>query len=121
MPDKKSVLVVDDDRAIGELFCEMLVFFGYEAKSCVSSKVALAIAGEKCFDAALVDYYLPETDGVRLSRALRVLCPGMVIIGMSGRSGGEGFATLPNSFFLAKPVKADRLASVLEQYLSGQE
>ncbi len=77
---RKSVLVADDDKVIAELFCKMLVFYGFDAKSCTSGESALTMAGKKCFDAALVDYYLPEANGVQLSLSLRKLCPGIVII-----------------------------------------
>ncbi len=116
---RKSVLVADDDKVIAELFCKMLVFYGFDAKSCTSGESALTMAGKKCFDAALVDYYLPEANGVQLSLSLRKLCPGIVIIGMSGRYSGEDFAAVSNAFFITKPIMADRLVSLLNRALFG--
>ncbi len=116
---RKAVLVVDDDRVICELFCKILVFYGFEAKSCTSGEAALSMAGEKCFDAAVVDYYLPEADGVQISLTLRRLCPGIVIIGMSGRYSGENFSAVSNAFFIQKPIMAERLVSLLNRSFSG--
>ncbi len=83
---RKSILVVDDDKAITEVFRRILEAFGYEVACCETGKSALNIAKTVSFDAVLADYYLPGTNGADIARTLRAMYPDIVIIEVTERN-----------------------------------
>ena len=70
----RSVLLIDDDRAFRALAARMLEAAGLvvvaEAATCASG---LAAAADMRPDAALVDVWLPDGNGVQLARQLAAL------------------------------------------------
>src|SRR5215475_917205 len=69
-----SVLVVDDDPAFRELSTAMLAAMGFVvAGEAATASAAAAAAVELRMDAALVDVFLPDGDGLALARTLVAL------------------------------------------------
>lgn len=60
---KKSVLVVEDDKYIGELLCKKLKNRGIEAKMCLDGRQALDLLYKEVFDLVLLDLVMPILDG----------------------------------------------------------
>lgn len=114
----KNVLVVDDDKAVTDVFRKILEAFGYEVSCCASGKCALKIAEKNKFDAVLADYYLAGMNGAETARSLRALQPDIVIIGMSGQYHGEDFKAIRGAFFLQKPIMSDQLLALLDQSIT---
>ncbi len=59
-----KVLVVDDDPMIRELLSDFLQMLGEECIVCESQKKALEIIKNSCPDIVLVDYNMPEMNGM---------------------------------------------------------
>jgi DNA-binding response OmpR family regulator len=66
--DRKQVLVVDDDSDILELLCTLLRDNGYTAIGAHDANSAVAWVRENVPDLLLIDYMLPETDGMAILR-----------------------------------------------------
>lgn len=85
-----SVLVVDDidaNRTVLELeFRDR----GIEVVSCDGGKVALALLGERSFDALVTDIWMPEGDGIELLRLVHERHPSLLIYAVTG--GGPGMS-----------------------------
>lgn len=64
------VLVVDDERAIGDLVASVLRAEGMDALVCESGAEALEAAGREALDLAIVDIMMPGMDGFELCRRL---------------------------------------------------
>jgi two-component system OmpR family response regulator len=71
MSDTRQILVVDDEPEIVELLRDVLSGHGYEVHSAPDAKGALALVREQIFDAAILDFNLPDMDGVMLHRQIR--------------------------------------------------
>ena len=50
---------------------------GYEVDSAPDAATALACVKEQIYDAAILDFNLPDMNGVRLHRRLRQMGPGL--------------------------------------------
>ena len=62
--DRKQILVVDDDPDTLELLCELLRINGYAVVGVANANAAVERVRERVPDMFLVDYMLPETDGM---------------------------------------------------------
>jgi CheY-like chemotaxis protein len=108
----RSVLVVDDDAAFRKLAARMLNSLGLSvAGEAASVAEAIATANDVKPDAALVDVWLPDGDGIALARKLAALPwrPRVILTSSDpdaanandiNRSGADAFVPkdrLPNS------------------------
>lgn len=66
-----KILIVDDDPYIVELLSEILDSFDYEPHHITRPKTLPEKLENGSFDLILMDYYMPETDGVTLLRKLK--------------------------------------------------
>ena len=67
----KNVLVVDDDPCIVELLSAMLSLEGYAVRTATSAGQAMQLARGLAPDIVLVDWMMPEMDGMDLCRMLK--------------------------------------------------
>jgi DNA-binding response OmpR family regulator len=80
-----SVLVVEDDRAIGEGLVQDLNAHGYEVRWARSGTEALDAAASSPPDAILLDLGLPDLDGIHVCRSLRRTLPEVPIVILTAR------------------------------------
>jgi DNA-binding response OmpR family regulator len=71
MADIKTVLVIEDDRFIGEMYIRSLKKGGYEVDWMVGGNDGLIAARNKHYDLILLDVMLPERRGNEILEALR--------------------------------------------------
>lgn len=82
--DKPRVLVVDDSAGVRQLLAATLNGAGFEVEVAGSAREAvLAMAGDG-FDAMVVDYSMPRSNGVELVRAMRAAEVRVPIVMVSG-------------------------------------
>lgn len=67
----KTVLVIEDDRFIGEMYVRSLKKAGYDVDWMVSGNDGLVAARNKQYDLILLDIMLPERRGNEILQALR--------------------------------------------------
>lgn len=67
----KTVLVIEDDRFIGEMYVRSLKKAGYEVDWMVGGNDGLIAARNKEYDLILLDVMLPERRGNEIMEALR--------------------------------------------------
>jgi len=110
------ILFVEDDPQVRGLLLTA-VADTYEAEGVATAEAAIARAGQSSFDIAVVDVTLPQMSGIDLIPHLSRLCPGIVIIVISGN------ATISMAVeamkrgaidFLTKPFNLDDLLSLLK-------
>lgn len=65
-----SVLIIDDQRDVREILALLLDKQGYRAATAGSGAEGLELAASQSFDVALVDWQMPDSDGVAVSREL---------------------------------------------------
>lgn len=87
-----SILLVEDDQALGYLLKEYLGMKGFTVTWAKHGTEALDILGDKGFDLAILDVMMPEMDGFTLAGHIK-----------------ERYAELPFIFLTARSLKIDVL------------
>ncbi|MBP6038261.1 MAG: response regulator [Candidatus Saccharimonas sp.] len=67
----KSILIIEDDRFIGEMYVRSLRHTGYEVDWMVDGNDGLVAATNKQYDLILLDIMLPEKRGTDILQTLR--------------------------------------------------
>jgi two-component system cell cycle response regulator len=79
-----SVLIVDDDIKLLDVFKSALKSEGHPCKTATSAMSALELINEFVFDIMITDIKLPDIDGLELTTKVKRLKPGMIVIVMTG-------------------------------------
>ena len=114
-----SVLLVDDERAILELFAGALTGAGLDCSVAANGDQALAQLKQRRFDAVVIDIIMPKREGIETIMEMRKLWPETFIIAMSGggRIGPEDFLKLALMVgadrTLKKPISPTQLIDAL--------
>jgi CheY-like chemotaxis protein len=107
--DCKHILVVDDDSDTLELLCTVLRANGYTVVGVPDSNAAVESVRERVPDMLLIDYMLPETDGMTTLQHCRAQ-PGGRDVRAVMLTADSRLATLERALalgfdeFLPKPI-----------------
>jgi DNA-binding NtrC family response regulator len=78
------ILIVDDDPDAGTIMAKLFAALGYEADVARVGETALRLIEQKQFGIAIIDYRLPDMNGVELLRRMRDLHPDLAAIFLTG-------------------------------------
>jgi len=68
----KSILMIEDDKGLGDMVAEYLSSFGFHVEVTPSGREGLSALEHKPFAALILDVMLPDIDGFELCRRVRV-------------------------------------------------
>lgn len=109
----KTILVVDDERAIRNSLKEILSFEGYEVLDAVDGEQAINIIKEQTnIDCILCDIKMPKVDGIEVLDFVRDARPDIPIIMISGHGDIDTAvdAVKKGAYdFISKPPDLNRL------------
>ncbi|MBT8097402.1 MAG: response regulator [Woeseia sp.] len=118
----RTVLVVDDERAVREIVSRVLQHYGCKVLSAASGDEAIELAAQASFDVLLTDVSMPGISGVELLATLRSRGYSQPALLMSGHAADkvarEGGDATP---VLHKPFKAEELALKVSHTLGTTE
>ena len=116
MPDRPSILVVEDDDDCRMVLADLLEMSGYSVISCGEAHRAVELAKEKAPALVLVDFMMPDADGGWLVRSLRAegspLADVPVVL-TTGSSAGREIAESLGVRSLEKPFDMNRLLELV--------
>jgi signal transduction histidine kinase/CheY-like chemotaxis protein len=105
-----SVLLVEDEEPLSELFVRWLGELGHEVTAAAGVDEALALLEtDEPFDLLLTDVSLPDGDGADVAAAAVAARPGLPVLLMSG-CAVEGRDLVGDLMVLTKPFGKDELA-----------
>ena len=80
----EKVLLVDDDEDFLEIMSERMVSRGMEVATATSAEDALKRIEKESFDAIVLDFMMPEMDGLQTLEAIKAKKPELQIILLTG-------------------------------------
>ncbi len=110
------VLVVEDDRVVGDAVQRALTLQGFAVDHVVSAEHARAALHADDFDLAIVDIGLPKDDGLTLVRDMRRRGINMPVLMLTARDGLSDRVTaldLGADDYLTKPFQVAELLAPL--------
>jgi DNA-binding response OmpR family regulator len=116
---RKRILVVDDDRAVRQMYRTALLVAGFEVETAGDGAAALAKIDDRRPDLIVLDLHLPQVDGLAVLGELRANSdtwdiPVVVLTGTEYQN-----AVAQASTILHKPCDPERLISVIEHHLDS--
>lgn len=75
----KSILVVEDEKLLNWSLVKSLSKWGFDVHPVSTGSEALAQLDKSGFDLVLLDYQLPDVDGLKVARCVRKAQPNAVI------------------------------------------
>ncbi len=119
IPNKPSILIIDDDSAILCSFTRIFQKRGYLVEVAAKGSEAIAKIRSNRFDVALIDFRLPDMEGTELFPVIQKTSPKTVKIMLTGN-----IQLLKNlrgaDAFLGKPVNPQKLLSVIDSKLKDR-
>ncbi len=83
-PSHPTVLLVDDNRDLLQFLERLMAESGWELMAAQSADEARTMVGKRKPNAALLDYMLPDGNGVELAQQLKQVVPNLQVIMMTG-------------------------------------
>lgn len=107
-----KVLVVEDDTKVARFLTRVLTEEGYAADSCARGTDALSQAGAGLYDLIVLDWMLPDLDGLSVCRELRrkgIAAP-VLMLTARGETGEKVLALDAGADdFVVKPFEVEEL------------
>jgi DNA-binding NtrC family response regulator len=116
----KSVLIVDDDKYILNIFSRILQKQGYTVDTVETGQEALEKLDTEKYNLALIDVKLPDTNGTDLLAKIHTIKPEMIKIAITGFPSLEDATKVMDqgaAAYLVKPVKSEELVKIIAEKL----
>lgn len=111
MNENIKILVVEDDRAVGNLISTALQINDYEYDLAIDGKNALQLMTSNKYDIVFIDLGLPDIDGIEIIKKFRDFSTTPIIV-ISARTNDEDKIEALDAGaddFLTKPFNVDEL------------
>lgn len=116
----KRILIVDDEELVRNYVRRALASRGWEITVADNGAAALAMAGQKDFDAVICDLKMPDMRGEEVIKRIRALFPDMKIIAITGSVSNLTNPIVPGvelEGFLIKPFGIDEIRNLMQRVL----
>ena len=122
--DKLKILIVDDEKSIGDLLSEILHHEGYSIFSIMNGSDALKLIEKEQFDLVLLDLKLPDMDGITVLKKIKNINADIAVVMISAfgtislaitalKAGAEDF--------IEKPLEANRVITTVKNIIEKIE
>lgn len=116
-PDTVTVLVVDDETAIREMYVDMLAGFVTRVEMAEDGEAALSIVDDT-IDVVLLDRRMPRLSGGAVLDEIRSRGYDCRVAMLTAVEPDEDIATMPFDTYLTKPVTITELRETVERLLA---
>ncbi|MCK5836075.1 MAG: response regulator [Desulfobacula sp.] len=114
----ERVLLIDDERDFLEVMSERLGARGMNVSTAESAQSALDTIGKESFDAVILDFSMPEMDGIQALKLLLEKKPELQVILLTGYGTVEKSVEaikMGASDFIEKPADIEKLVDKIKQ------
>ncbi|UZE96077.1 hybrid sensor histidine kinase/response regulator [Alkalimarinus alittae] len=120
----KRILVADDNAHAREIFSETLKRFGCNVDTAINGTQALEKCKQNNYDLILLDWNMPDLDGLETFRQLKLISQKMPAVIMASAHAHQRVVSEARDIgiekFLTKPIKNSILFDSVAQILVGQ-
>lgn len=120
VPTQLRLLVVEDNPVAAEIMLDMIGSLGWTAQLAGNAEDALAMASAQAYDVVLMDWQLPDMDGLKTAERLRISgsssVPPVIMVTAYGQEvlqEAAKRADAPFSDYLTKPITPGQLREVV--------
>lgn len=120
---KRSILIIDDDKYIQQVFTRILGKQGYLIDCAETGQEAIEKLQNQKYDIALIDVKLPDTNGTDLISKIHAMHPDIIKIAITGFPSLEDATKVVDRgacAYLVKPVKPEELIKIISEKLGEQ-
>jgi DNA-binding NtrC family response regulator len=122
--EKKSILVIDDDKIVLNSIAEALRLEGYKVDTAETGKEAIRKGNSRFYNLLLIDIRLPDMEGTELLKAVKETTPKMVKIIVTGYPSLQNATEALNKGadgYVIKPIDIPKLLTTIKEHLQKQE
>lgn len=123
-PSTKRILIVDDEEPIRFALSAILTEHGHEVDACETGGAGLEKLMEKAYNLILLDYNLPDMDGLRVAQRARELDKDVSIVFISAYGTTDVIlrAVRLGAFdFIEKPIHSEELFSSIDRWATSRK
>ncbi len=123
IPKQHSVLIVDDDIHLLNMFKELLINQGYICETASDGKSAIELLNTFSFDVIVTDIILPDMTGLNLTQKIKIYNPDIVVLIMTGFTDSfsyEDAIKVGATDFLKKPFTLKELLIRIEHAMEHE-
>jgi CheY-like chemotaxis protein len=122
-PNRRRILVVDDEGGIREILSTVLSGMGYEVVTANSGTKALNLFLRSSFALVLTDLEMPGMDGWNLASRIRDTSPDIPVVAMTGQPKENVIEKIKGNSFNAaifKPFRLEQLLEMIDKLLATE-
>jgi len=119
---KGRVLVIDDEREVGDVLGDLLTRDGHTVVVCGDGESGVARFGTEPFDLVVTDLGMPGISGWEVARLVKTARPGTpvaMVTGWGDRIDPAEAASRGVEYIVSKPFKRDSIREVVAAALGG--
>jgi len=119
-PQRKSILIVDDERSVTDSLCIILTEAGFEVLTAQSFAESVAVLGNTQLDLVITDLCLPDATGIDVITHVKNETPDTEAILMTGHGSLDVTIEAIKRgayYYLEKPFTPDRLRALVDRAL----
>src|SRR5579884_1843648 len=106
------VLVVEDDKTLGEVLVRQLHRLGFKADLVTTGREAVERAHDNCYGLVLMDISLPDQDGLTTTKEIKQQKSDLSVVGITaGHSSREECLKAGMADYYTKPVMNQQMKS----------
>lgn len=121
----KRILIVDDETQVVDLLTDILTAEGFTVDAAPDAAAALELVQANIYDVAILDFNLPDMDGVMLHRRIRQLDEELAdhtlfSSGLVQSDANLGYYTSQGGGFLAKPFDVMQVQMAVQALVASR-
>ena len=121
--ERKSILVVEDEKAARDTMIDLLSEVGYEVQGAKNGEEAIEIVQEYGFNLVITDLKMPKGDGLQVLEQVKKVDPRTIVIICTGY-GTVNTAVKAMKLgayeYITKPIKVEEIKLVVQRALDYQ-
>ncbi len=122
--EKKSILIVDDDKTLLTSLAQILTNEGYQVDTADTGQKAIEKSKTQFYHLALLDIKLPDMEGTQLLTAIKDTTPKMMKIIITDYQSLDNAVEAVNKDadgYVIKPIDTNKLLDTVRKHLKQQD